>query len=165
MFHDPRAPATPRYPYSGGAATLDLVDSVTVECVLKISSLSLHMKGAVFWGGFFFWEDVIPLWSGSKKKTCYPRGEFILSRRFKAKTAKGREQSSSVCLGRLLTECLCLNFYPHLFLLLLLLHRWQRRGFGRELLFHSPWKRRNEARVNFNHKSWIPDFSSNLSEE
>lgn len=136
-----------------GTATLDLVDSVTVECVLKISSLSLHMKGAVFWGGFFFFGRMLSRCGQAvKKKTCYPRGEFILSCRFKAKIAKGREQSSSVCLGRLLTECLCLNFYPHLFLLLLL-HRWQRRGFGRELLFHSPWKRRNEACVNFNHKS------------
>lgn len=157
MFHDPRAPATPRYPYSG---VPDLRRSHFRSgrqcnggvCFENFFSESSHERCCFLGGIFFFWEDVIPLWSGSKKKTCYPRGEFILSRRFKAKIAKGREQSSSVCLGRLLTECLCLNFYPHLFLLLLL-HRWQRRGFGRELLFHSPWKRRNEARVNFNHKS------------
>lgn len=142
MFHDPRAPATPRYSYSG---VPDLRRSHFRSgrqcnggvCFENFFSESSHER-CCFLGGIFFWEDVIPLWSGSKKKTCYPRGEFILSRRFKAKTAKGREQSSSVCLGRLLTECLCLNFYPHLFLLLLLLHRWQRRGFGRELLFHSP---------------------------
>lgn len=46
-------------------------------------------------------------------KTRSPPGKELASaRRFKAREAKGREQSSSVWRGWLLTECLCLNFNP-----------------------------------------------------
>lgn len=70
---------------------------------------------------------------------CPPGKELVSARRFKAREAKGREQSSSVWRGRLLTECLCLNSNPppHLFLHLLLLHQQQRQGRERTLLFHS----------------------------
>lgn len=79
---------------------------------------------------------------GQAKKTRSPGGEFISARRFKAQKKKQREQSSSVCKGRLLRECLCLNFLTPL----LLLYHWQRQGISREraLLFHSLWNQRYE---------------------
>lgn len=56
------------------------------------------MKGAVFWGGFFsfFWEDVIPLWSVSKKKHVILEGSSFFLAVSKPKQQKA-ENKAALC--------------------------------------------------------------------